>query len=67
MVASRTRDESSDASILRAPSNRPPGGAVSLLEGHTRATAMVLEGHRLPDGVDAYIGESPTIAGWAYL
>jgi hypothetical protein len=46
---------------------RVPGGAVSLLEGHTRATAMVLEGHKLADGVDAYVGESPTIASWAYL
>ena len=46
---------------------RVPGGAVSLLEGHTRATAMVLEGHKLADGVDAYVGESPTIANWAYL
>jgi hypothetical protein len=41
-------------------------GRISLLEGHTRATAMVLEGHKLPDGVEAYIGDSPSINSWAY-
>jgi hypothetical protein len=46
---------------------RLPGGRISLLEGHTRATAIVLEGHKLPDGVDAYIGDSPSIKSWAYL
>lgn len=46
---------------------RMPDGAVSLLEGHTRATAMVMEGHKLPRGVDAFIGESPSINSWAYL
>ena len=46
---------------------RLPGGAISVLEGHTRATAMVLEGHRLTEGVDAYIGDSPSIGNWAYL
>jgi len=46
---------------------RLPDGKISLLEGHTRATAIVLEGHKLPDGVDAYIGQSPSINNWAYL
>jgi hypothetical protein len=46
---------------------RLPDGGISLLEGHTRATAMVLEGHKLADGVDAYIGDSPSIKSWAYL
>jgi hypothetical protein len=46
---------------------RRPDGTISLLEGHTRATAMVLEGHKLPEGVEAYIGDSPSIANWAYL
>jgi len=46
---------------------RLPGGGVSLLEGHTRATAIVLEGHRLPNGVEAYIGDSPSVKDWAYL
>jgi hypothetical protein len=46
---------------------RLPGGEISLLEGHTRATAMVMEGHRLQNGVDAYIGDTPSIGNWAYL
>ena len=46
---------------------RLPDGTISLLEGHTRATAIVLEGHRLPRGVDAFIGDSPSIKSWAYL
>lgn len=46
---------------------RTPGGGISLLEGHTRATAIVIEGHKLPLGVEAFIGESPSIRSWAYL
>jgi hypothetical protein len=46
---------------------RMPDGAISLLEGHTRATAIVMEGHKLPHGVEAFIGESPSIKSWAYL
>jgi hypothetical protein len=46
---------------------RMPDGAISLLEGHTRATAIVMEGHKLPRGVGAFIGESPSIDSWAYL
>ncbi len=41
-------------------------GSISLLEGHTRATAIVLEGHKLPNGIEAYIGDSPSINNWAY-
>ena len=46
---------------------RMPDGRISLLEGHTRATAIVLEGHRLPQGVEAFVGESPSIKNWAYV
>jgi hypothetical protein len=46
---------------------RLPDGGISVLEGHTRATAMVLEGHTLPDGIEAYIGDSPSIKNWAYV
>jgi hypothetical protein len=46
---------------------RLPDGGISLLEGHTRATAMALEEHRLQDGVEAYIGDSPSIHNWAYV
>jgi hypothetical protein len=44
-----------------------PDGRISVMEGHTRSTAYVIEGHRLPDGVDVYLGNSPSVATWAYL
>jgi hypothetical protein len=44
-----------------------PDGRISVMEGHTRATAYVLEEHRLPDGVDIYLGDSASTANWAYL
>jgi hypothetical protein len=46
---------------------RRPDGTVSLVEGHSRATAYVMEAHKLEDGVVAYIGESASIVNWAYL
>jgi hypothetical protein len=46
---------------------RRPDGRISVMEGHSRATAYVLEDHRLPDGVDIYLGSSPSVATWAYL
>ncbi|HVD46799.1 MAG TPA: hypothetical protein VNG70_05905 [Candidatus Limnocylindria bacterium] len=46
---------------------RLPDGGISLVEGHARATAIVLEGHKLPDGVEAFIGDSPSIENWAYV
>ena len=46
---------------------RLPDGSISVVEGHARATAIALEAHKLPDGVEAYIGDSPSIANWAYL
>jgi hypothetical protein len=46
---------------------KSPDGRLVILEGHVRATAIALEAHRFPKGVDAYIGESPSVAGWAYL
>ena len=44
-----------------------PDGHLVIMEGHTRATAIVLEGHRFAHGVQIYIGESPSVASWAYL
>ncbi len=46
---------------------RLPDGSISLLEGHARATAIVMEEHKLPHGVEAFIGDSPSIKNWAYL
>jgi hypothetical protein len=44
-----------------------PDGHLVLMEGHTRATAIALEGHRFERGVNIFIGRSPSVASWAYL
>jgi hypothetical protein len=44
-----------------------PDGRLVILEGHARATAIVLEAHRFTKGVEAYIGDGPSVASWAYL
>lgn len=46
---------------------RGPDGQLVILEGHARATAIVLEAHRFPDGVQAYVGEGPSVESWPYL
>lgn len=44
-----------------------PDGRIQLMEGHSRATAYVLEEHRLAAGVLALIGNGPSVANWAWL
>ena len=46
---------------------RPSDGRLVILEGHARATAIALEGHRFPNGVEVFVGDGPSVAGWAYL
>src|SRR2546423_374508 len=46
---------------------RRPDGNLVILEGHARATAIVLEAHRFPGGVDVYVGSGPSVANWPYL
>jgi hypothetical protein len=46
---------------------RHPGGGLVILEGHVRATAIVLEAHRFPNGVHAYVADGPSVAKWPYL
>ncbi len=46
---------------------RRPDGLLVILEGHARATAIVLEASRFKHGVEAYVGESPSVPNWAYL
>jgi hypothetical protein len=45
---------------------RRPDGNLVLMEGHTRATAIALVAHRVPN-VNVYVGTSPSVASWAYL
>ena len=56
-----------DKKIPEVIALRRPDGRLVILEGHARATAIVLEAHRFPHGVQVYVGESPTVANWAYL
>jgi hypothetical protein len=44
-----------------------PDGRISVMEGHTRSTAYVIEAHRFLDGADIYLGGSASIANWRYL
>jgi hypothetical protein len=45
---------------------RPDDSRLVIMEGHTRATAIMLEAHRIPQ-VNVYVGASPSVASWAYL
>jgi hypothetical protein len=46
---------------------RRPDGDVSVMEGHSRATAFVMEAAKYPDGIEAYVGTGPSVANWMYL
>jgi len=46
---------------------RPGDGRLVILEGHARATAIVLEAHRFEHGVDVLVGDGPSVGSWAYL
>ena len=57
----------SDKKVPEIIALRRPDGHLVILEGHARATAIALEAHRFPKGVDAYVGEGPSVANWPYL
>ncbi|MEO8744064.1 MAG: hypothetical protein ABI334_07600 [Candidatus Dormiibacterota bacterium] len=57
----------SDKKLPEIIALRHPDGRLVILEGHARATAIVLEAHKFPHGVHVYVGESPSIGSWAYL
>ena len=57
----------SDKKVPEIIALRRPDGQLVILEGHARATAIVLEAHRFPKGVDAYVGDGPSVANWPYL
>ena len=46
---------------------RRADGRLVILEGHARATAIVLEAHKFQRGVDVYVGDSPSVANWGFL
>jgi hypothetical protein len=41
-----------------------PSGPLVLMEGHSRAIVYAIEG--CTDKVDAFVGTSPLMSGWAY-
>ena len=57
----------SDKKVPEIIALRRPDGNLVILEGHARATAIVLEAHRFPGGVDVYVGSGPSVANWPYL
>jgi len=57
----------SDKKVPEIIALRRADGALVILEGHARATAIVLEAHRFPKGVQAYVGEGASVANWPYL
>ena len=57
----------SDKKVPEIIALRRPDGNLVILEGHARATAIVLEAHRFPNGVDVYVGAGPSVANWPYL
>ena len=57
----------SDKKVPEIIALRRPDGRMVILEGHARATAIVLEAHRFANGVHAYVGEGPSVANWPYL
>lgn len=56
----------SDKKVPELIALRRPDRSLVLLEGHARATAIALEAHRFPDGVEAFVGEGPSVANWPY-
>jgi hypothetical protein len=57
----------SDKKLPEIIALRRPDSRLVILEGHARATAIVLEAHRFTHGVQAYVGDSPSVASWAYV
>ena len=57
----------SDKKVPEIIALRGPDRRLVILEGHARATAIVLEAHRFPHGAYAYVGSGPSVAHWVYL
>jgi hypothetical protein len=57
----------SDKKVPEIIALRRPDSRLVIVEGHARATATVLEAHRFAHGVQAYVGDSQSVASWAYV
>ena len=66
-LALRIRDSNPVPPLPEIICLKRPDGRLVIMEGHTRATAISLEAHRLSHGVNIYVGESPSVSNWAYF
>ena len=57
----------SDRKVPEVIALKRPDGRLVILEGHARATAIVLEAHRFPRGVEVFVGDGPSVASWSFL
>jgi hypothetical protein len=57
----------SDKKVPEIITLRRPDGNLVILEGHARATAIVLEAHRFPAGVEVFVGSGASVANWPFL
>ena len=57
----------SDKKVPEIITLRRPDGNLVILEGHARATAIVLEAHRFPTGVEVFVGAGASVANWPFL
>jgi hypothetical protein len=70
-AAARQKPDPGDELIARGAATNPeliavraPGSYLVLLEGHVRLTAYATFPEHLPDELEIYLGESPSMAGW---
>jgi hypothetical protein len=57
----------SDKKVPEIIALRRPDGHLVILEGHARATAIVLEAQHFKHGAEVYVGDSSSVASWAYV
>jgi hypothetical protein len=67
ILAQQIRDNDPPPSFPEIICLRRPDGAISVMEGHGRATAYVKEAGKLPGGIEAYLGSGASVARWLYL
>jgi len=71
VAAARQKPDAGDELIAGGAATNPeliavraPGSYLVLLEGHVRLTAYATFPEHLPDGLEIYFGESPSMARW---
>jgi hypothetical protein len=57
----------SDKKVPEIITLRRPDGNLVILEGHARATAIMLEAHRFSNGVEVFVGAGRSVENWPFL